>query len=435
MELVLQQKQKLNLVMTMELRQAIAILQYSTVELYEYLQQQELENPLIELTEGKETHFDNGNIPVKKIGGDSKNPIDFLPDEKTDEREKLLEQLVWLDISDKERALLHYLVFNLDENGYLLQREEDISSELGLDIEDVKIGVEKLQGFEPAGIGARNLAECLYLQIKAYYPDDHVTGLIIKAHLEQLAEKKWQEIAKSLNIELAEVKSSFERIRSLNPKPCRLEKKAIEYVTPDIIVEKKAGKLEVYLNDKYLPKVEFNRSYSALSDGEKDLNKYIKDKYKSYQMLMSSLEQRRNTILKVTETIINKQKSFFTEGFSGLNPLTLKEIANEIDMHESTVSRATMNKFIQTPKGTFEFRIFFTSKLNTDNGESTSQTKVKLLMEKYIQNENKYKPYSDQKIADYFKEKKGITISRRTVAKYREELNIPSSSKRKEVKV
>src|SRR5690625_685786 len=184
MELVLQQKQKLNLVMTMELRQAIAILQYSTVELYEYLQQQELENPLIELTEGKETHFDNGNIPVKKIGGDSKNPIDFLPDEKTDEREKLLEQLVWLDISDKERALLHYLVFNLDENGYLLQREEDISSELGLDIEDVKIGVEKLQGFEPAGIGARNLAECLYLQIKAYYPDDHVTGLIIKAHLE-----------------------------------------------------------------------------------------------------------------------------------------------------------------------------------------------------------------------------------------------------------
>lgn len=434
MELVLQQKQKLNLVMTMELRQAIAILQYSTIELYDYLQKQELENPLIELSDREDVHYEKGNIPVKHTGADSKNPIDFLPDKKADEREKLLDQATWLNITDQDRILLNYLVFNLDENGYLPFQEEEIAAELGLDIEVVKNGIQMLQTLEPAGVGARSLAECLYLQARAHYPEASITHDIIKDHLEQLANKKWHDIAKSLNIKLAEVKAAFELIRRLNPRPCRLDDQAIEYVNPDVIVEEAAGKLEVYLNDKYLPKVEFNHSYSKFGK-ENALNKYIKDKYKNYQMLISSLEQRKNTILKVTEAIINKQQEFFTKGFSGLQPLTLKEIAEEIDMHESTVSRATTNKFIQTPKGTFDFRIFFTSKLNTDSGENASQTKVKLLLEEHIKNENKYKPYSDQKIADYLKTKKGITISRRTVAKYREELNIPSSSKRKKIKI
>ncbi|GAB3793355.1 RNA polymerase factor sigma-54 [Virgibacillus kimchii] len=434
MELVLQQKQKLNLVMTMELRQAIAILQYSTVELYDYLQEQELENPLIELKDRDGDHYDKGSIPIKSTGSEAKNPIDFMPDEKTGERDELLEQVAWLDVTPSQRALLNHLVLNLDANGYLPLQADEIAVELGMDKEEVSSGINMLQSLEPAGVGAGNLAECLYLQVKAYYPEATVTGLIIKDHLEQLASKKWQEIARTLNIELAEVKTAFELIRSLNPKPCRLDQKPIEYVNPDIIVEATDGGLEVYLNDKYLPKVEFDYSYNNTLDNN-GLNKYIKDKYKNYQMLISSLEQRRNTILKVTQAIIKKQQDFFTEGFSGLQPLTLKEVADEIGMHESTVSRATMNKFIQTPKGTFEFRIFFTSKLNTDNGEEASQTKVKLLLEEHIKNENKYKPYSDQKIADYFKTEKGITISRRTVAKYREELNIPSSSKRKEIKI
>lgn len=435
MELVLQQKQKLNLVMTMELRQAIAILQYSTIELYEYLQNQELENPLIELKDREDVHFDRGEIPIRSTGEESKNPIDFLPDDRKNGRESLLEQIAWMDITDKERALLNYLVFSLDENGYLPLQEEEISSELGLDTEEVRLGIEMLQNLEPAGTGARNLAECLYLQVRYHYPDECITEKIIQDHLEDLAGKKWHEIAKKLNIELAGVKDAHELICSLNPKPCRLEEKRIEYVNPDVVVEEQDGNLEVYLNDKYLPKVEFNYSYTHMPEKPNDLNKYIKDKYKNYQMLLSSLEQRRTTILKVTESIIHRQKDFFTQGFSGLKPLTLKEIADEIDMHESTVSRATTNKFIQTPKGTFDFRIFFSSKLNTESGESASQAKVKLLLEEHIKNENKYKPYSDQKIADYFKTKKGITISRRTVAKYREELNIPSSSRRKEIKV
>src|SRR5690625_4883285 len=435
MELVLQQKQKLNLVMTTELRQAIAILQYSTGELYEYVQNQALENALIELTGREDVPYERGNIPVKRTGAESKNPIDFLPDEKKDEREKLLEQVAWLNVSNKERALLKYLVLSLDGNGYLPFQEEEIAAELELDIEEVKSGINLLQGMEPAGVGARSLAECLYLQARIYYPEAYITQNIIRDYLEQLASKKWKDIAKSLNIELAEVKAAFEMIRTFNPKPCRLDDKAIEYVNPDIIVEEADGKLEVYLNDKYLPKVEFNHSYSDMLAEKNGLNKYIKDKFKNYQMLMSSLEQRKNTILKVTKAIIKKQHEFFTKGFSGLQPLTLKEIADEIEMHESTVSRATTNKYIQTPKGTFEFRIFFSSKLNTESGENASQTKVKLLLEEHIKHENKYKPYSDQKIAEYFKENKGITNSRRTVAKYREELNIPSSSKRKEIKV
>jgi RNA polymerase sigma-54 factor len=435
MELVLQQKQKLNLVMTMELRQAIAILQYSTVELHNFLRDQEHENPLIELKESSDFPERKGSIPIRRTGSEVKNPIDYMPDEKTGEREELLEQIAWLDIAPQERALLNYLVFNLDANGYLLFRVEEMAAEIGLSREKVVAGIEMLQHLEPVGVGARNLAECLYLQVKAFYPEAHNTALIIKNHLEELAGKKWQEIARSLNIELAEVKHAFEIIRTLNPKPCRLDHNPIEYITPDIIIEENDGSLEVYLNDSFLPKVEFNHRYHDFIDKKSELNKYIKDKYKNYQMLISSLEQRRNTILKVTEAMIKKQQGFFREGFSGLQPLTLKEIADEIGMHESTVSRATTNKFIQTPKGTYEFRIFFTSKLSTANGEEASQTKVKLLLEEHIKNENKYKPYSDQKIADYFKTKKGITISRRTVAKYREELNIPSSSKRKEIKV
>ena len=159
MELVLQQKQKLNLVMTMELRQAIAILQYSTIELYEYLQNQELENPLIELKDREDVHFDRGEIPIRSTGAESKNPIDFLPDDRKNGRESLLEQIAWMDITDKERALLNYLVFSLDENGYLPLQEEEISSELGLDTEEVRLGIEMLQNLEPAGTGARNLAE------------------------------------------------------------------------------------------------------------------------------------------------------------------------------------------------------------------------------------------------------------------------------------
>ncbi|AXI10313.1 RNA polymerase sigma-54 factor [Oceanobacillus zhaokaii] len=435
MELVLQQKQKLNLMMTVELRQAISLLQYSTIDLYQFIREQELENPLIELVEreDKQLPFD-GNMRSGGSDYSKNNPIDFLAAEDKDERKKLIEQVRWLDIEEWECNILIYLVNNLDANGYLPLNATEISSLLRIDEETVQHGIALLQQLEPIGVGARNFSECLLLQLKYHYPEEKVTEQIIMHHLENLANKKWQAIASTLKISLSEVKSAFDLIRTLNPRPCILDSRETEYLFPDIIIEKNAGKLDVYLNDGYLPKINFNNQYTDGLHDKNDLN-FVQDKYRSFQMLVNSIEQRRNTILKITQAVLKKQAAFFTDGLTALQPLTLKEIADEINMHESTVSRATSNKTIQTPEGTIDFRIFFTSKIETADGNSTSQTKVKLLLEEFIREENKYKPHSDQKIADHFKTKKGITISRRTVAKYREELNIPSSSKRKEIRI
>ncbi|WP_100010189.1 RNA polymerase factor sigma-54 [Lentibacillus sediminis] len=436
MELVLQQKQKLNLVMTTELRQAITLLQYSTMDLYNFLQEQALENPFIELIE-REDPYSNIGKSNRGMSVDNavKDSMDWIKNKEMGEREKLIEQVKWIDLKKEEKAILHYLILNLDKNGYLPLTVTEIAADLDIDEEKIKSGINHLQQLEPIGIGARDLSECLLLQLNYYYPEESLTEKIIKGHLENLANRKWKAIAKTLDATLVEVKSAYEIIRSLDPKPCRLDPKPTEYVNPDVVIEEKDDRLEVYLNDSYVPQIRFDRSCVKMASNKDTVHKYMEDKYKNFRMLISSIEQRRETILKITRAVIDRQRAFFSKGFSGLQPLTLKEIADEIGMHESTVSRATMNKRIQTPKGTFDFRIFFTSKLETAGGAPASQATVKLLLEDYVKNENKSKPYSDQKIADYFKTKKGIVISRRTVSKYREELNIPSSSRRKEIEV
>ena len=190
-----------------------------------------------------------------------------------------------------------------------------------------------------------------------------------------------------------------------------------------------------HLNDGYLPAIHMNKDYSQYLHVKNDASKYMNTQYKNYQWLLSSIEQRRNTIIKIVHVLLERQEDFFKNGFRSLKPLTLKEVADEIEMHESTVSRATTNKVIQTPFGSFDLRLLFTSKLETADGNTISQTKMKTLLENFIAQENKFKPYSDQKIAEYFNAEQGITISRRTISKYREELRIPPSSKRKDIQV
>lgn len=431
MELALQQRQTLNLMMTTELKQAITLLQYSTYELYQFIQDQQLENPLLELEDKK----DNLSYQEKSFAGRRTNsssqvdPFDFIASDEKCMRSNLIEQTKWLDIDEYERNVIHYLIDNLDENGYLCLGEETNKDE-------IIWGIALLQQLEPIGVGARNLQECLLLQIRYYYSEEQVAERIVQDHLDLLANKKWHDIAKILGVSLQEIKIAYNLIQSLDPKPCTiLSNESTEYLHPDVIVDNSEGEFVVSLNDSYLPEVRFNKQYADLLNNKSGLGKYVHDKFKNYQWLISSIEQRQQTILKVTHAILRKQQEFFLKGFSELKPLTLKEIAEDIDMHESTVSRVTMNKVIQTPNGSYEFRIFFSSKLNTNDGNSMSQTKVKLLLEEFVKSENKYKPLSDQKIADFFKTKKGITISRRTVAKYREELKISSSSRRKEIEI
>ncbi|MCG3088043.1 RNA polymerase factor sigma-54 [Sporosarcina cyprini] len=437
MELALQQRQELHLLMTMELRQAIELLQYTTYELDQYIRQQELENPLIELKEKEETSgYEERVNPRISSSHTTGMPTDAGQGSARNIRDELYEQAKFMHHDESTQKLLRYLIYNLDENGYLPDLSTATDCPMPFSDQEIHYGIELLQQFGPAGIGARSLQECLLLQITNHYPENDRAAELVKQHLDLIADRKWNEIASKMKISMSEVKELHDLILSLNPRPCSLACEHVtEFVIPDIIVELKNDEFVFHLNDRYLPNIQLNQYYSHYLQTKDDVAKYMQTQYKNYQWLLTSIEQRRNTIIKIVSILLVKQKSFFSHGVSSLQPLTMKEVADEIEMHESTVSRATANKMIQTPHGTYELRTLFTSKLGTSCGDSISQTKVKTLLEEYIASENKFKPYSDQKIAEYFNSEQGISISRRTVSKYREELRIPSSSKRKEIEV
>ena len=438
MELTLQQQQKLQLVMTQELRQSIEILQYSTYDLYQYIHEQALENPLIEIEEDSITFGPSmRKNSYQKMNTDRSqvNPFDYIADEDPTVYQQLIEQARWLILSDSEYNIVCTLIGHLDDSGYLSVSTSELAVQMNLDESEIKRGLDILQNMEPVGIGARNLQECLLLQVDHYYPEETTIKHIIRDHLHLLANRKWQELARKMNVSLSEVKSAYKCIQTLHPKPGNLlSTRHSEYVYPDVLVSLSNDQFTITLNDHYLPGIRLNDDYIRLMNDQNDVSDYIHNRYNHYRWLINSIEKRRSTILKITKAIIRKQKDFFIHGLSSLKPLTLKNIADEIDMHESTVSRATMNKVIQTPKGSFDFRTLFATKLSASRGKSLSQMKVKLWLQELVQKENKYKPLSDQKMADYLRENKGVRISRRTVAKYRQELNIPPSQKRKEIK-
>jgi len=440
-QLGLVQKQTMNLVMTTELRQAIALLQYSTIDLSQFIQEQSMENPLIELEDKPaDIHVEERYEPAFTRSGNSSDdepvsPLDFIKSESNGLWEDLLEQAQFLNVSKEERLILHYLILNLDDNGYLQITTSEVAQQLKISQEKAEKSIQTLQQLEPIGVGARNLQECLLLQAKAYYPDEPIICEIITDHLELLGNKKWQELSRLLNISLTKIKKVADCIQTLDPKPCSgmSNPSPANYLYPDILIDKENEKYIVSLNDSYLPKMNVNQEYMNLINNKNETSKYVSDQYKRFMWLVNSIEQRRTTILKITKVIVEKQRSFLENGLSSLQAMTMKEVADEIDMHESTVSRATSNKVIRTPAGSFEMSQLFSSKLGKSDGNNASSTRVKFLLKQYIDEEDKRKPYSDQKIADYFKKKNGITISRRTVAKYREELKILSSAKRKEI--
>ena len=433
MEILLHQKQiqSLNLVMTPALRQAIELLQYSTYELHDYLKEQALDNPLLELKEKQEDTFEHrASHRNYNLSNTATSSLDWIAEDEKNMREELLQQAILQFNRKKDLQLLEYLIYNLDDNGYLqLSKSDETYNEAF-----ITHGIQLLQQIGPIGIGARNLKECLQLQLAHHYPDEKLAFRLIDEHFELLALRKWDDIAKQLNISLMEVKNLHEFIKKLNPKPCAMIADfTAEYITPDIVIEENDNHLSYFLNDRYLPTIQVNANYLSMRHKGQEVAQYINEQQNQVKWLINSIEQRRRTISKIVEVILTKQKRFFQEGFVALQPLTLKEVADEIDVHESTVSRATANKTVQTPKGTFDFRMFFTSKLDTACGNTISQAKVKTLLESFIAKENKHKPLSDQKIANFFNEQEGVTISRRTISKYREELNIPSSRMRREI--
>lgn len=447
MDFGLYQQQSMKLMMTTELRQAITMLQYSAIELSNYLKEQQLENPLIELKEtGFREEIERTRINVTTPFYDGKrntgvhnddddfSPIDNLSRHEDGLYEDLLRQIGFLKIDERLKKVVTFMALSVNENGYLTIPLEELAKELDEPLNIIEEGLYVLQSLEPDGVGARDLQECLLIQLRKLTPRDLLAEKVVVKHLQALGNKQFHKIAKEEKITLEEVQGVFDFIQTLNPKPGALyHDEPATYVVPDVTVKKVNDEYFVFLNEQHLPKLMVNRQYEALmKNGESEVSEYMQKKYEQFLWIKKSIEQRQETLLKVTNAIVEEQRDFFEHGPTHIQPLTLKVIADKLNIHESTVSRATTNKYVQTPRGLFELKYFFTSAVGGSGvGDANSSEKVKALLKKIIDHEDKKKPLSDQKIAELLKNEHDIKVSRRTIAKYREELNIPSSTQRK----
>lgn len=426
------QTQQLNIVMTPALRQAIELLQYSTIDLYDYIKNEVLENPLIELEEQEGNPFQYEKRAMNTRPSQVPDHMNWIADNHHNKRDELIQQAKLQFQDDQMIQLVTWCIQNLDDSGYLVVPQKHPLSE-----DTITLGIDLLQQIGPPGLGARNIQECLALQLQHLSCNDcqHEQALVlIREHFSLFTKRKWLAIAKQMNLSLEEVKQLYLLIQQLGPKPMiDLNPTETEYMIPDIIIEEHNNQLSYHLHDQYLPTIRYNQVYTEMGHSNDHMRQYISEKMTRLQWLQNSIAKRRETISKIIEYVLHTQSAFFKTGLSALQPLTLQEVAEAIQMHESTISRATANKIIQTPVGIFDFKALFTSKMETVEGASISQQKVKALLAQFIANENKQKPLSDQKIALYLTEKEGIVVSRRTISKYREELHIPSSRMRKEI--
>lgn len=463
--LSLEQTQKL--IMTPELRQAITILQLSSVDLAEYIEKELLENPFLEKREEVEKEEQekgalSDNEPVEdnkeeKFEIDwqeyfqNRSDLGFTPQEVTQQSEQfgyenylsqvpslqevLLTQLSLTNIPKDQLPTAEYIIGNIDEHGYLSCPLEEICESLGIEEVQVERVLKVIQSFDPPGVGARNLVECLLLQVESLNLDNALLCSIIRYHLNDLADGKVQKIAKDLGVNVREVQAAADILKTLDPKPGRKfgNPNDVRYVIPDVVVEKVEEQYIVLVNDTSAPRLGINSTYRQVlsgSEGDEAAKKFIEGKLNSASWLIKSIEQRRLTLYKVANCLVELQRGFIDKGIRYLKPLNLKQVADIIGMHESTVSRATSNKYIQTPQGVFEMKYFFTSGVDDETGTMVSSQSIKQLMKDLLEAEDEKKPLSDQRIADILNSR-GLNISRRTVAKYRDEMGIPAAGKRR----
>jgi RNA polymerase sigma-54 factor len=305
----------------------------------------------------------------------------------------------------------------------------EVANTFRTSVEEVERVLRIIQTFDPPGVGARNLQECLLIQLAARGMEDSLATRIISGHFDDFKQKKYPDLAKKLKVSIQEIQNQCKLISTLDPKPgFEISAAEPQYVIPDLVVEKVDEKYVVYLNDRNIPRLRINHVYQEellkeSRDGNRETKDFIQSRLKSARWLIQTIEQRRRTMVKVMECIVDKQREFFEKGTAHLRPLTLQQVASEINMHESTVSRVTTNKYVQTPRGVFELKYFFSSSLGTQDGSEVSAKSAKDTIRKIIEKEDARNPLSDQKIADILK-KGGLNIARRTVAKYREQLGL-----------
>lgn len=433
------QQQTLKLAMTQELTQAIALLQYSTQELTSFLENKALENPLLQVDTGNiktmDPQFDRMKKTRKKVEKDKQSWIEQIGSQsKISLEEMLYAQMNTARINATEKRIIKELLFHIDVNGYLCIDAKEIAPKLQVSEEEIENCILMIQDLEPIGIGARSLSECLYIQLKKLEVRNELAETIVQEHFSMFAEKKWKELSKLLGIKLAEIQEIFDLVQTLNPRPAaEFQQEHAVYVVPDVVVKWEGDSFSISIFDEMIPKIQFNDQYyqKFSSYNDQQVNKFLQEKQQDYQWIVRSLEQRKQTLTKVAVKMVEKQNDFFIKGPSYLKPMTMREISEELDIHESTVSRAVREKYVQTPFGTFELRSFFSSTIQTISNEATSSQQVKNAIAKLVEEEDKQKPLSDQVIVELLEENEGIVVSRRTIAKYRDQLGIPSSSKRR----
>lgn len=431
------QQQSLKLTMTQELTQAIALLQYSAQELTSFLEDKALENPLLQVENNTIKPINpliDRNRRSKKHTKTENEWIEQIAAKSSSLEDQLLSQLKIKSYTEEQLRVIKHLIDSLDANGYLACSTDEIAARLGVSVDLVEDCIIVIQTLEPAGIGARNLQECLLIQVERENLAKDLAPAILTDYFILFAEKKWKQIAKDLQVTLKEIQEVFDRIQRLNPRPgALLAKEDTSYITPDAIVERSGEGFIVRMCDDFLPKISFNDPYyrQLTNTNDQQTGRFLQEKVQDYQWIMKSIEQRKETLSRVVSKIVEKQPLFFQKGPQYLAPMTMKDIAGELDIHESTVSRAVKEKYVQTPIGTFPLKSFFTSTIQTIASENTSSSQVKNTIAALIRNEDKSNPLSDQEIVERLKTSEGMVISRRTVAKYRDQLGIPSSSKRK----
>lgn len=450
--LILEQSQKL--IMTPELKQAITVLTLPALELTNYIQQQLEENPVLELPDGLVEpdlpQSDDGTTDLKELFADSsdlgigsgisreKREITFEPVavQHSSLQDYLKFQLHIIKLTPRQSKIGDYIIDNINHDGYLTVSIGEIAEVIRVNNSEVNDILSIIKTFDPSGVGASNLSECLKLQLDSSDARYDLLLKMVEDHLDDIACNRLALVAKELKLTIKETQELVTAIKTLDPKPGLqyTQENSAEYILPDVVIERVGNEYVVLVNDTTVPRLNINSYYRNLvrSDLQVDdsVRKFVEGKLNSALWLIKSIEQRRFTLYKVASVVVEYQKEFLNKGIAFLVPLTLREVAEKVGVHESTVSRAISNKYVQTPRGTFSWKFFFASGIITTEGDAASANWVKKLIQDIISVENTSQPFSDQKLTDMLQEK-GINISRRTVAKYREDLGLPSSSKRK----
>ncbi|MCI8284354.1 MAG: RNA polymerase factor sigma-54 [Firmicutes bacterium] len=487
-DLNVEQTQKLTL--SQEMIQSLNILQFSQGELFDYVYSEMMENPVIDVDE-QEVYIQSAASEDSDLRNDGFEDSDFYGDGNdfaggTEDKswdveswadytsrmnyyddnyygrysydsysgdayeysavcditleDNLITQMELCDVSYATKAIGMYIIQSLDENGYMTCTTKEIAEELNVSEIRVKEALEVIWTFDPVGVGAMDLCECLELQLKAIDRLTEPMKIIVRNHLEDIATNRLSVIARDVGISIYKVQDCADLLRSLEPKPGRMfaASESTKYIIPDVNVENHNGSFTVMMNKATSPKVIIRNEYRRMlqeSDKNSNVAVFLSDRFNTALWLIKSIEQRKETILKVTEAIVNRQQEFFLNGKQGFKPVTMKEIAEEIGIHESTVSRAVNGKYVQSAQGIFELRYFFSgsSRYVGANGEQASSESLKTMISRLVESEDRTMPLSDRSIAEAIMIT-GVKISRRTVAKYREELGIPSSSVRRRVK-